>query len=110
MTIHGIVTARDGRGRILGFPTANVKLSNPVEWGVYAGYATVEGKRYPAAIFIGSDQLEAHLLDFFGDLYGKEMMVEIQRYIRGYQSFTSETKLIAAIQQDIKQIRLCLPA
>lgn len=117
MLVQGLVKARSGRGRQLGFPTANLDITGELEWGVYAGYATVEGQRYLAAIFVGPveqfnihhPQLEAHLLDFSGDLYGKELTVDLQKHLRDYQKFTSEASLVEAIKQDIEQVRQCLP-
>ena len=86
---RGTVVNGDQRGRLLGFPTANVEVSNRVclpADGVYAGvYERPDGIEHPCAINLGrrptfyehadSSLLEAHLLDFEGDLYGEAARV-----------------------------------
>src|SRR5262249_13280127 len=81
--VRGSVEPGAGRGKGLGFPTLNLKLppGQDVRHGIYAMRVDVGGKRYPAAGYVGARPtfggsepvLEAHLLDFSGDLYGKEI-------------------------------------
>jgi riboflavin kinase/FMN adenylyltransferase len=110
--VEGIVVRGDGRGRELGFPTANLdvpeELLVPPD-GVYAGCAL--DRR--AAVSIGTNphfdgverRVEAHLLDFDGDLYGQRLVVEIWATIREQRRFDSLEELVAAIGDDVSQTR-----
>ena len=110
--VEGIVVLGDQRGRLLGFPTAN--LDTPPELlvpklGIYAG-ATI-GHR--TAISIGTHphyhgterRVEGHLLDFDGDLYGQRMVFELWERLRDEAAFASEADLIAAIDHDVALTR-----
>ena len=117
--VAGIVVHGEHRGRALGFPTANVELPPHVTLprdGIYAGL--VRGPRgtglfRPAAISVGTNPtfdgqvrtLEAHLLDFDGDLYGLRLEVESLRRLRGMLRFTGVPALVAAIVDDIAATR-----
>ncbi len=95
------------RGMALGFPTANIALSDESLTGVYAGLVTIEGSVYMAALFADQKRnlLEAHVLDFSGDLYGKEITIEIIKKIRDRQVFTDSALLKEAIQRDVQTTR-----
>ena len=108
--ITGKVIKGDGYGRKLGFPTVNLETENtealPPE-GVYAGSAVLDKKNYRAGILINpSGKVEAHLLEYTGDAYGKEVTLQIGKFLREYQKFGTEAELIAQIKNDLKQ---CLP-
>ena len=91
-TLEGRVVEGAKRGRALGFPTANIQTGQLVPAaGVYAGRARVEGRDHVAAISVGDNPtfgsgaastVEAYLLDFDGDLYGKRMELEFHRWVR----------------------------
>jgi riboflavin kinase/FMN adenylyltransferase len=110
--IEGIVVRGDGRGRELGFPTANLdvpeELLVPPD-GVYAG--SVGDHR--AAVSIGTNphfdgvarRIEAHLLDFDADLYGLRLVVEIWSLLREQRRFDSLEELVAAIGDDVELAR-----
>ena len=110
--VEGIVVRGDGRGRELGFPTANLDapegLLVPPD-GVYAGAALARR----AAVSIGTNphfggierRVEAHLLDFDGDLYGQRLVVEIWSPIREQRRFDSLEELVAAIGDDVERTR-----
>jgi riboflavin kinase / FMN adenylyltransferase len=110
--VEGIVVHGDGRGRALGFPTANLDvpagLLVPPD-GVYAG--RTRGRR--AAISIGTNphfdgvdrRVEAHLLDFDDDLYDQRLLVEIWTPLRGQRRFDSLDELVAAIGVDVERTR-----
>ena len=104
--ITGKVIRGDGYGRKLGFPTVNLETDIkefPPE-GVYAGNATLEGKEYRAGIVVGpKEKIEAHLLEYNGDAYGKEVTLEIKKFLRKYQKFNTEEELIAQIKKDINK-------
>src|SRR5690606_20276804 len=83
--------------------------------GVYAGYVQVQdqSQHHPAAISIGSKPtfqaarrlVEAHLLDFSGDLYGKTLTIHLTRWLRDQQPFPSLDALKAQLQRDIQWTR-----
>jgi riboflavin kinase/FMN adenylyltransferase len=110
--VEGIVVHGDHRGRLLGFPTANLQTPPDVlvpKLGIYAG-ATL-GHR--AAISIGTNptyggterRAEAHLLDFDGDLYGQRLVVELWERLRDEARFSSESELVEAIGADCDRTR-----
>jgi riboflavin kinase/FMN adenylyltransferase len=109
--LKGVVVRGDGYGRKIGFPTVNLEVGSqelPKD-GVYAGVATLENKTYKAGIVIGVEnkmgkKVEAHLLDFSGDVYGKKMTLEIKTFLREYKKFETEEALILQIKEDLKRI------
>ena len=118
-SLRGEVVSGDRRGRELGFPTANLTL--PVESlvpgdGIYATWAVIEGQRHLSATSIGirptfglsERMVEVHVLDFDGDLYGKEIGVEFVDKIRDQQKFTDVNELIVQMDRDVAQARLTL--
>jgi riboflavin kinase / FMN adenylyltransferase len=110
--IDGVVVGGEARGTGLGFPTANVEqppeLVVPAP-GIYAGAAA--GHR--AAVSIGVNphfggrtlRIEAFLLDFEGDLYGRRLVVELWRYLRPERAFDGDDALVAAIAADVEATR-----
>ena len=110
--VEGVVVVGDQRGGTLGFPTANLDV-DPVllvpAYGIYAGAAA--GRR--AAVSIGTNphygggerRVEAFLLDFDGDLYGRRLVVELWERLRDERSFASEEELVAQIARDVEQTR-----
>jgi riboflavin kinase / FMN adenylyltransferase len=110
--VEGIVVRGDGRGRELGFPTANLDVPDgllvPPD-GVYAGWT--HDRR--AAVSIGTNphfdgverRVEAHLLDFDGDLYGARLVVELWDSLREQRRFASLDELVAAIGDDVERAR-----
>lgn len=113
--ILGKVGSGDGRGKDLGFPTANLETEDeclPPD-GVYAGQAVLaDGQRFHAAINVGnrptfngqSRKIEAHLLGFSGNLRGKEMDLEFHHWIRGEKKFSDATALAAQIRLDVQSV------
>ena len=117
--IDGIVVRGEGRGRQLGYPTANVHsaahVAVPAD-GVYAGWAILRGTRLPAAISVGTNPtfegrkrtVEAFILDFDQDIYGCELAVEFVERIRGMEKFDSVEALIDQMGRDVEQTRSVL--
>lgn len=106
----GIVVRGDGIGRTYGYPTANINCSKKnvdIQPGVYACYAFVHKKKYPAALAIQQKpwKLEVHLFDFDEDLYGIYMEVEPIQKVGEYQSVSNTKELIEKIQNDIKMVK-----
>ncbi len=119
---RGKVVTGDERGRLLGFPTANVEVPNRVcvpADGVYAGwYERPDGIVHPCAINLGRrptfyehadhSLLEAHLLDFDGDLYGELAKVRFVDFLRSERKFDGIEALIEQLQLDIAHARRIL--
>jgi FAD synthase len=103
-SITGKVIKGDGYGRKLGFPTVNLETGSkefPKD-GVYSGTAMLEGQKYKAGIVVGPhDNIEAHLIGYSGDAYGKEVTLDIGQFIREYRHFDTEQALIDQIKKDI---------
>lgn len=117
--IVGTVTTGAQRGRTIGFPTANLSEVKQVipALGVYAGWSEISGTPLPAAIHIGPNptfesnetvKVEVHLLDYAGDLYGKEISVGFTHRIRDIKKFESIEELTRQLQQDVEQVRTVL--
>ena len=113
--IRGQVTHGAGRGRRLGFATANLSDVQTLipGAGVYAGRAEVQGKTYQAAINIGSNptfgehqlKIEVHLLDFSGSIYGDLLEVDVLHRIRDVETFASLEQLKKQLRMDLKHVR-----
>ncbi len=110
--VEGVVVAGDQRGGTLGFPTANLAVDADLlvpAYGIYAGAAL--GQR--AGISIGVNphyggterRIEAFLLDFTGDLYGKRLRLEVWQRLRDERAFESEEELVAQIARDVEETR-----
>jgi riboflavin kinase/FMN adenylyltransferase len=110
--VEGVVVEGDRRGKLLGFPTANLAVARDQVLpprGIYAGGAL--GRR--AAISIGVNphyggtalRVEAFLLDFDGDLYGQRLVLELWQRLRDERAFGSEAELVAAIAADVEATR-----
>lgn len=113
--LFGQVTHGAGRGCGLGFPTANVDPGSqlvPAE-GVYAARVEVDEDHYGAAVSIGHNPtfegrslvVEAHLLDFSGELYGRAVRVDFMQWLRGQQRFDSPEALKRQIDLDVRRTR-----
>lgn len=121
--IEGVVVHGDGRGKGLGFPTANVAptmyAAIPAD-GVYAGWFTdlddPAAEPRMAAISVGTNPtfdgrnrtVEPHILDFDGDLYDKHVAVDFVEQLRGMRKFDSIEDLVEAIGRDVDQARKVL--
>ena len=120
--VRGVVEHGDARGRDLGFPTANLNVPGDILLpadGIYAGwYVRPDGTRHPAALSLGrrptfhsdagSSLLEAYLLDFDGDLYGEEAVVEFVAKLRDEKRFDGPdavADLTAQMARDVEDTR-----
>ncbi|MFZ1987605.1 MAG: riboflavin kinase [Minisyncoccia bacterium] len=108
MEFKGIVGRGKGEGTKNGFPSANIVLADASLSGIYAGIVVVEGKEYQAAVYADQSRglLESHLLDFSGDLYGKEIEVSLKKKLRDPIVFSSVKSLQKTIAEDITTTRL----
>lgn len=108
--ISGRVVRGEGYGRKIGFPTLNLdaKKDGPLKEGVYAGAVDLDGHTYRAGIVLGpGEKVEAHLVGYSGDAYGKLATFKLEKFIREYKNFETETELIDQIKKDLE---LCLQA
>lgn len=89
LTERGTVEKGTAAARGTGFPTANIPYDQADVSGTYAALVLVEGQEYQAAVYANLERnvLEAHLFDFSGDLYGKEMTVMLLEKIAGAEKF-----------------------
>lgn len=134
ITVGGVVIRGKQYGRTLGFPTANLdrreysRRKMKIKFGVYAGTAWVNwvddrhpgfplmtvikgGKVFAAGVVVGPldkkglPKIEAHLIGFKENLYGKKIVCKLVKYIRPYKTFASEDSLKKQIYKDLKVIK-----
>jgi len=113
-SIKNIVVEGKHRGRLLGFPTANLNLppdKSCPKAGVYSGIVDIDEKKYFSVVNVGKrptygdlveNLIEAHILDFDGDIYNKEIEVSFLSRIRDEKKFASEDELKEQIKLDCK--------
>lgn len=115
--LYGTVVRGDGRGRTLGYPTANLDLAGELRptSGVYGAAVDVDGRAWPAVVNIGGRPtfhpeagaalaVEAHLVGFAGDLYGRSLEVRLLGRIRDERRFASAEELKAQIARDVEEM------
>jgi riboflavin kinase/FMN adenylyltransferase len=117
--VEGVVIRGDQRGRALGFPTANLMTARftaiPGD-GVYAAWLVRGTQKLPAAVSIGTNptfsgqerRVEAHVLDFDGDLYGERVALDFVAHLRQQLKFTNVDDLVRAIEDDVERTRVVL--
>ncbi len=115
--LEGTVVAGERRGRMIGFPTANIALNSDYALpavGVYAVKAMIGGQVYEGVANVGYKptfhktreglpNIEVHLFEFSGDIYGQTMTIEWHRRLRSEQKFASVDELTAQIARDKKE-------
>jgi riboflavin kinase/FMN adenylyltransferase len=111
--LRGTIVGGDRRGRELGFPTANLTPDPRLVCPAHGVYACRVGSHL-AAVNIGvrptfgdglAELIEAYLLDFNGDLYGKELTLEFHARLRGEERFDGAEQLIAQMRRDVERTR-----
>ena len=113
--LRGKVITSDKRGRLLGFPTANLDIKPQQalpDNGIYATIAQVDGERFPSATNVGTRptfgegkrMVETYLLSYNGDLYGKQITVEFVKKVRDEQRFPSVEELITQMGEDVREV------
>jgi riboflavin kinase/FMN adenylyltransferase len=117
-SLHGAVVPGDGRGRGLGYPTANIDYPQekilPLN-GIYACWARIDGQRYLAAVNVGvrpqfhpdahTPLVEAHVLDLDRQLYGEDLRLDFVQRLREEMRFPSVPALIEQISRDVQRTR-----
>ena len=116
-SIQGVVVKGDGRGRQLGFPTANLSVGEgdkliPPQ-GIYAVRASLRSGTHAGALHLGArptfegspPTIELHVLDFDGDLYGERIRVDFVRHLREIRPFATVEALIDQMRDDVESAR-----
>ncbi|RXK88700.1 bifunctional riboflavin kinase/FAD synthetase [Chlorobaculum sp. 24CR] len=119
-SISGTVIEGDRLGRSIGFPTANIALSDSCKMlpahGVYAATVEIDGKEYPVMMNIGHRptvaengevRVEAHIIGFSGNLYGRFLSLKMLDFIRAEKRFASLDELRAQLDLDKKEAEFC---
>ncbi len=118
MIFSGVVRAGEQRGRQLGFPTANIEIEEAglallprgvfaakVCWSGTGGHWAVVNIGHRPTFAPGALSVEAHLLDFSGDLYGRVLEVELVFFLRAERRFAEVTELVAQVARDVEMTR-----
>ncbi|MDD5137252.1 MAG: riboflavin biosynthesis protein RibF [Candidatus Omnitrophica bacterium] len=119
VALLGRVIRGEGRGRLLGFPTANILAEHEVlvPDGIYAAWALCAGRAHPAAVYLGTKptfdtgdkrHIEAFLIGARRNVYGKMMEVRFVRRVRSDRRFPDARGLISQIRTDIQKVRSIL--
>lgn len=119
--VEGEVIKGDQRGRLIGFPTANMKVWEQQvlpQFGVYTGWVTLGNERFMAVTNVGvrptfdgvGVTVEPHLLDFDRDIYGEILQLTFEQRLRGEQKFDGIESLKAQLKRDIAEGRALLEA
>ncbi len=114
--LEGEVVHGKRLGHSLGFPTANLQFANDREiprCGIYASTVEMDGAEYIAVSNVGSRptvdgvgvNMETHVIDYTGDLYGKRIRVILRAYLREEHRFSSTEELSACIRRDVEHAR-----
>lgn len=118
--ITGKVVAGDQRGRTLGYPTANIQVEEDLlipKNGVYAVSADIGGRQYGGMMNIGlrptflqskERSVEVHLLDYKGDLYGRQLTVNLEARLRQEKKFKGSEEIVDQLKKDEQQARAVL--
>jgi riboflavin kinase/FMN adenylyltransferase len=117
--LQGKVITSDRRGRVLGFPTANLDMKPQQalpDNGIYATITQVDGERFSSATNVGTRptfgegerMVETYLLDYDGDLYGKKITIEFVRKVRDERRFPSAEQLIVQMRKDVQEVNAIL--
>lgn len=118
-SLTGSVVEGEHRGKSLGFPTANLSFGPGIVIpgdGIYAAWANIDGARHQAACNIGvrptfgggQRTVEAFILDFDGDLYGRQLTLEFASRLRGEEAFPTVDALVEQMKQDVERTRVIL--
>jgi len=121
-SVRGVVVRGEGRGRGLGFPTANLRVAErdkliPPQ-GIYAVRAVLRGGTYRGALHLGPrptfkgspPTIELHVLDFDSDIYGEEVRIDFVKYMREIRPFASVEALVEQMREDVEAARTAVDA
>lgn len=111
-TVWGKVRKGKSRGKLLGFPTANINLKKQIPEGIYFSKVKYKNNFYKAATFVGNSKtfnendkkVECYILNFNESIYGSWISITLFKKIRDNTKFKNEKDLIVQIKKDIKVI------
>jgi riboflavin kinase/FMN adenylyltransferase len=118
--LDGVVVRGAARGKGLGYPTANLDVEPALARppiGIYAGAAIVDERKVPAAVSVGVGPtfggeegkspvtIEAYLLDFDEDIYGRTVRLEFWKRLRDERKFDSTEALVRQMDKDVEETR-----
>ena len=121
-SVRGVVVRGEGRGRQLGFPTANLQMGQADKLippaGIYAVRGVLRSGTHAGALHLGPrptfrgspPTVELHLLDFDGDIYGEEVRVDFAARLREVRPFDSVAALVEQMREDVEVARGILSA
>lgn len=104
----GKVLQGSGKARVLGYPTANIAFECEGISGTYAGKVLFDGKCFEAAVYADPIRklLEAHLFDFSGNLYGKEIQISLLKQVALPAVFTPETDVESFLRNVVGKVEV----
>jgi riboflavin kinase/FMN adenylyltransferase len=105
--LSGVVIEGDKIAGTLGYPTANLEVTGETaSHGIYAGWVLLDDGEFPAIAIIGvDDKTEIHILDWEGDLYGKQIAMSLVDKVRDIEDYTEREELLAQIERDIESVK-----
>lgn len=109
----GIVKHNLGRGRTLGYPTANIDVPLDTEEGIFVALTEYNGTQYQSVLFIGpavtfnetDKKAEIYILDFDQDIYGETLTIDVLHKLRNNEKFTTVENLIQKMKTDEQNTR-----
>ncbi len=112
-TIGGFVKKNKGRGRKLGFPTANLEIPLDLPEGIFVGHTKYKEKQYPSLVFVGAPitfneldkKAEIYILDYSEKIYDEFIEVTVEKKLRDNIKFETKEELIKQIKKDEKDAR-----
>ncbi|MDA1317241.1 MAG: riboflavin kinase [bacterium] len=112
-SFSGVVQKHLGRGKTLGYPTANIPIDPETQEGIFVGSVLYGETSYPALVFVGKPltfgeydkKAEIFLLDFDDDLYGKTLEISVLKKLRNNEQFNNQDALVAQMKEDERQAR-----
>ena len=119
-SLRGVVVRGDGRGKHLGFPTANLKVASADKLiphaGIYAVRGVLRSGTHPGALHLGPrptfkgspPTIELHLMDFDQDVYGEEIRVDFVEFLREVRPFSTAGALVDQMREDVEVARAVL--
>lgn len=108
MKISGIVIEGQKKSALIGFPTANIKISRGIFSGIYEGLTELEDRKYKSAVYVGNKRpwiMEVHLIGFSQNIYGKKISVCVGEKIREDANEEDSEKLKRMIEEDVRKIK-----
>ena len=112
-TFGGFVKKDKGRGKKLGFPTANIAIPSDLPEGIFVCYTNHNKKKYPSLVFIGAPltfkeidkKAEVYILDYSKEIYDEFLEVEVLKKLRDNVKFDSKEALVEQMKKDENEAR-----